>query len=100
MLGRVTIGLVGALALATASAQAAPPPLKATSIIPFPYAGSAYAALGSGAGSVWAFVPSRETLYRFDGRSGRLVTRIQLGPRPSPSVVASGPEGRVVVADG
>jgi streptogramin lyase len=100
MLRGLAIGLVGALAFATHGARAATTPLRVSSVVPFPYAGSSYAALGSGAGSVWAFVPTTETLYRFDDRTGRLAARIKLGPKPSASVAASEPEGRVVVAGG
>lgn len=100
MLRRILIGLGAALAVGVVGAGAAPMPLHATTSIRFPYADSSYAALGSGAGSVWAFVPSNGVLYRYDDRSGRLVARIRLGPTPSSAVVANEPEGRVVVAGG
>jgi len=100
MLRGITTALVGALALAVHAANAAPPPLSVSSVVSFPYAAGSYTALGSGAGSVWAFVPAKEMLYRFDDRSGRLVARIRLAAKPSAAVVATEPEGRVVLAGG
>jgi streptogramin lyase len=95
-----TIATIAALLLLTGVSQAAPARLHASASIPFPYAGTSYAALGAGAGSLWVFVPSLETVYRYAAPTGRLVAQIPVASKPTPAVLANSPEGRLVVTGG